>query len=190
MEANHDYSKFAAEAPSADSLAVLASLAEHLYLAEQEVELKTEELREAQRKLLYISGSQIPELMDEVGMSEFTTTSGIKIAVRDNLRVSPPAARRQEVYDWLEARGYGDLVKHNVTAGFGKEESAKAEELVGYLEGLGLPTKDERKVESQTLKKFVKEQLAEGNDIPLDLFGAHEFRQTKITAKPESVFGD
>lgn len=190
MSETPDYSDFQAEAPTVDSLSRLGALAQDLYLAELEQAQAEENLKAAQRKVRDISEHQIPELMDEVGVSEFTTKSGIKLAVTDNLRVSPPAARRQEAYDWLIERGYGDLVKHNVIIGFGRDEEATAMELINHLDEMGLRTKDERKVESQTLKKQIRELLAEGADVPLDLFGTTQYRQTKITQKPNSVFGD
>ena len=173
-----------------DSLSRLGALAQDLYLAELEVAQAQENLKEAQRKERDISEHQIPELMDEVGVSEFTTKSGIKLAVSDNLRVSPPAARRQEAYDWLIARGFGDLVKHNVIIGFGRDEADQAESLSEHLMMEGYTTKDERKVESQTLKKQIRTLLEEGEDVPLDLFGTTQYRQTKITQKPNSAFGD
>lgn len=190
MEANHDYADFSAEAPSTDSLTKLGQLATELYQAEVEVALAQEALKEAQQRERDIGEYRIPELMDEIGIQEFKTKSGIKLAVSDNLRVSPPAARRQEAYDWLIARGFGDLVKRNVIVNFGRDESMQASELMEELDDKGLHVKEERKVESQTLKKQIRELLEAGEDVPLDLFGTTQFRKTKITAKPESVFGD
>ena len=106
------------------------------------------------------------------------------------LRASIPVARRPEAHEWLTDQGHGDLIKRNVTVGFGREESEAAQALFDQLVGDGLKVKDEQKVEPSTLKKFVKDQLEEGNAIPLDLFGAVQFRQAKITAKPKSEFGD
>lgn len=185
-----DYSDFTKEAPSTDALSQLGVLANDLYLAELEQAQAEETLRAAQRKVRAISEVSIPELMDEVGVSEFTTKSGIKLSVKDNLRVSPPAARRQEAYDWLVEHGLGDLVKRNVIVGFGRDEGDQALELLEDLEGKGLRTKEERKVESATLKKHIRELLEQGADVPLDLFGTTQFRQTKITQKPDSAFGD
>ena len=190
MEATNDYSGFQAEAPSSNDLQTLSSLANDLYLAEKNVAQAEETLKAAQQKLRDISEHQIPELMDEIGVSEFTTKSGIKIAVKDNLRVSPPAARREECWDWIEENGYGEIVKRNITVALGINEEERAEELVRVLRSEGYATAEERRVESSTLKKFVKERLEAGDSIPLDLFGTVEFRQTKITQRPDSVFGD
>lgn len=177
-------------APSKSDLSELSQLASDLYRAELELQEAEETYKAAQRRVRDISEHQIPELMDEIGMAEFTTTSGIKISVKDSLRVSPPAARRQECWDWIEEQGYGDLVKRNVIVGFGRNEDSDALALRDKLEAEGLAVKDERKVESATLKKFIKERLEAGDNVPLDMFGTVEYRQTKITQRPGSVFGE
>jgi len=185
----HDYSADL-EAPSTDRLAELSSLANDLYLAELDVVERKRELEEAQAKADDISQQQIPQLMESIGIEEFTTTSGVKLSIKDIIRAAPPAARRAEAYAWLKEHGYGDLIKHNIIVGFGRDEEQDANDLAADLERKGLRTKDELKVESQTMKKFVKDRLAAGQAIPMDLFGVRQFKQAKITAKPESAFGD
>ncbi len=185
-----DYSKFQTEAPTNNDLTTLSNLASVLYLAETELAQAEEAVREAQRKVRDIAEHRIPELMDEIGVSEFTTKSGIKLKVSDQMRVSVPAARRDECWDWMTQHGYGDLVKHKVIASFGRDEEEAASGLMELLEANGCNAKDERKVEPSTLKKFIQEQLEAGREVPLDLFGAVRFRRTKITSKPESVFGE
>jgi hypothetical protein len=189
-ELPYDYSDDLADAPSTNELAELSSLANDLYLAELEVATKKRELEEAQAKADDISQQQIPDLMETLGIEEFTTTSGVKISIRAILRAAPPAARRAEAYRYLEEKGFGDLIKRNIVVGFGRGEEEAAANLVADLDGKGLRTKDEVKVEPQTLKKWVKGQLAAGVHVPPDLFGVREFRQAKIKAKPESAFGD
>lgn len=179
-----------ADAPSTNSLAELSSLANDLYLAELEVAEAKIKLEEAQAKSDDISQQQIPQLMETIGIEEFTTTSGVKLSIKDILRAAPPAARRPEAYKWLEDNGFGDLIKRNIVVGFGRGEEDAAASLVQELDGKGLRTKDEIKVEAQTLKKWVKDRLAAGEAVPMDLFGVRQFKQAKITAKPESAFGD
>ena len=45
-------------------------------------------------------------------------------------------------------------------------------ELMNYLQDGGLTVKFNESVHAQTMKAFLKEQIAKGSDIPLDLFGA------------------
>ncbi len=187
---NSDYSKFTADAPTTNDLASLSSLANDLYIAELELLKQEEAVRAAQQAVRDIAEHKIPELMDEIGVSEFTTKSGIKLGVKDVVRASIPVARREEAYAWLDERGYGDLIKHNIVVGFGRGEEGQAKTLLHNLEVAGMRTKDERKVESATLRKLVTDLLKDGADIPMDMFGANQFRRAKITARPDSHFGE
>lgn len=185
----YDYSDDLTE-PTSNDLAELSSLANDLYLAQLDVAEKKRELEEVQARADDIAQVQIPGLMETIGIEEFTTTSGVKLSIKQVLRAAPPAARRAEAYAYLRERGFGDLVKRNIVVGFGRGEEDAAAALVADLDGKGFRTKDEEKVEPQTLKKWVKDQLAAGVHVPADLFGVREFREAKITAKPESAFGD
>jgi SpoVK/Ycf46/Vps4 family AAA+-type ATPase len=185
-----DYSEFEQSAPSSGDLQNLSALAHEMYLAELRVLDVAEELKKTQEQVRKISEDLIPELMKEIGIAEFTTHAGVKLCVKDVLRASIPVARRSEAYKWLNDNGHGDLIKRNITVGFGRGEGDEALELLEDLDAKGLRVKDEEKIEPSTLKKFVGDQLKEGNMIPLDLFGAYQFKQAKITARPETAFGD
>lgn len=185
-----DYSADLADAPSSNSLAELSSLANNLYLAELAVIEADIKLKEARAKADDIAEQQIPQLMEQIGIEEFTTTSGVRLSVKDIVRTGIPVARRPEAYKWLEDNGFGDMVKRNIVVGFGRGEGDAAASLIQELDGKGLRTKDEMKVEPQTLKKFVKDRLEAGQAVPMELFGVRQFKQAKITAKPETAFGD
>lgn len=189
MEAN-PYEQFTTESPSNDDIANLGDLANDLYLADLKLLEAQEKVREAQSTVNSIAEQQIPELMDRLGLSSFETKSGVKLSVKDVIRTSIPKARRQEAYTWLDEHGQGDLIKHNVTVSFGRAEGKEASKLIKELDSQGLLVKDDQKVEPSTLKKFVGDRLKEGAQIPMDLFGASQFRKAKIESRPETVFGD
>jgi hypothetical protein len=184
------YKQFTSESPDSTQLAQLGDLANDLFLAELKLLEAQEKSREAQELVRNIAEQQIPELMDDLGLASFETKSGVKLTVADVIRASIPKVRREEAYKWMDDEGYGDLVKHNVTISFGRDEGDQAEELIEDLDAKGLRVKDEKKVESSTLRKFVGDRLEEGADIPMDLFGAAQFRKAKIVSRPETIFGD
>jgi hypothetical protein len=188
--ASNPYEKFATDTPDTDGLTQLGALANDLFLAELKLQEAQEGVREAQRMVNSIAEQQIPELMDRIGLSSFETKTGVKLTVSDVVRASIPKVRRQEAYEWMEAEGFGELVKHNVSVSFGRAEGKQAEELIERLIGEGLLVNDEQKVESSTLRKFVGDRLEEGANIPMDLFGAAQFRKAKIVSRPETIFGD
>lgn len=186
----HDYSEFQQSAPSAGDMASLSSLAHDLYLAETELAEAEKKVAAAKKRVMRIADEQIPELMAQIGIAEFTTSAGIKLSIKDVVRASIPVARRPEAHNWLKERGHGDMVKRTVLVAFARGEEERAAKLQEELTKKGHTVKDEEKVESATLRKFVREQLEAGEMIPLDLFGAAKFQQAKITSRPESAFGD
>tara|TARA_R110000737_G_scaffold130655_1_gene162662 strand:+ start:642 stop:1214 length:573 start_codon:yes stop_codon:yes gene_type:complete len=190
MTDSNDYSKFIETAPDTDGLASLAQLATDLYLAEISAAEAAEAAKDAQQKVLNISQHRIPELMTKLGMSEFTTTNGIKLKIAPSYRASISKARKGEAHAWLDENGEGGMIKHNVLVGFARDSGDAAAKLMNDLEDKGFNVKDEEKIESSTLRAWVKRQLESGADIPMDLFGASKQDIAKITAKPETMFGE
>ena len=82
------------------------------------------------------------------------------------------------------------MIKHNVLVGFARDSGDAAAMLMNDLVDKGFNVKDEEKIESSTLRAWVKRQLESGADIPMDLFGASKQDIAKITAKPETMFGE
>jgi hypothetical protein len=83
----------------------------------------------------------------------------------------------------LEEHDFGGLIKTAVTVQFGKGEDEKAVELYERLVAEGLVVEADREVNAQTLKAFLREQLAAAAPVPLDLFGARPVWVAKIKTK-------
>lgn len=177
-------------APANEGLAQLSQLATDLYLAEVRAAECAEVAKAANENVRRIAEGLIPELMAELGMEEFKTTSGISLSIKPSYRASILKARREEAYAWLDENGEGDMIKHSIVAGFARGQDESADELRERLEGEGFNVKDEEKIESSTLRAWVKRMLEEGKMIPMDLFGAAKVDIAKITARPESMFGE
>jgi hypothetical protein len=105
----------------------------------------------------------------------------MKVSTKEDVYASIPKGNEENAYEWLNENGFGGIIKHVVSASFGKEEDSRAAEFVKAAQELGLTPEDKRSIHSATLKAFVKEQLAQGKNIPLELFGA--FQITKATVK-------
>lgn len=138
------------------------------------------ELTAMKEKLSY---ELIPQAMQQLGLQTLELKTGEKIAIKPLLRVTPKVEDRPVVYQWLRDNGFGDLVKNEISASFGKGEDAKAENFKQEVIKLGLLPKQVEKVEPSTLRAFVNEQVVEKgrDDLPLDKFGAFIGQQTKIT---------
>lgn len=184
------YKQFTSESPDSTQLAQLGDLANDLFLAELKLLEAQEKSREAQEVVRNIAEQQIPELMDTLGIASFETKSGVKLTVADVIRASIPKVRREEAYKWMDEAGFGGLVKHKVIINFGRDEGEAAADLIQDLKTDGHMVSDEKKVESSTLRKFVGDLLNDGKKIPMDLFGAAQFRKAKIVSRPATIFGD
>ena len=75
------------------------------------------------------------------------------------------------------------MIKNQISAEFGKGEDKSAGEFIDNIKSLGYEPKQKVWVEPMTLKAFVREQIAEGVDIPLVTFGIFVGAETKISKK-------
>ena len=176
-----DYSAFTIdETLDAGKLASLSNLVDHQLDEEMEVARLEGLLKDTQERLRDVAERQIPDLMDEIGLDTITTSAGLKVSVKTTLRASVPVAQRDTAWDWLDAHGHGGMIKRSVQVAFNRDQESAADELVDGLRSKFPNVKTERKVEPSTLKAFIREQLEEGNEVPMELFGAFEQRRAKI----------
>ena len=94
--------------------------------------------------------------------------------------MSVPAEKKRDAYAWLRESGFGDLIKNTVAIDFGRGEDDNAEALKEYCQEHGMTYSDKEGVHAQTLKAFIKEQMAKGVDVPLELFGAYPYSKAVI----------
>ena len=164
---------------SGGELAQLQRLAEEQARAEAKVKRIEADLNEAREQLKDLAERQVPELMDQIGIPEFKTNSGLSIKIAETIRASIPKARAPEAFSWLKNNGHAAMIKRLVSVAFGKGEDDQAEELRLKL-AKDYEVDDVASVHPSTLSAFVREKLSEGEDIPLDLLGVHRQRVAKI----------
>ena len=97
-----------------------------------------------------------------------------------------PVSRQEEAFNWLRKQGFGSLIKNNVILTFNKDEDKTAVEVFEDLQSKGHNVIQKAKVESQTLKAFAKEQVQNGHEIPMDLFGVYVANKTIIKEKEKN----
>jgi hypothetical protein len=166
-------------------LSAIAALARDQLEAEIEVEKATEVLKEANEKLSLIAKVKLPALMDEAEQTEITTKDGIRVSIKESYKASISQENSSKALKWLEENGHENLIKREFKIEFGKDEESWAKKFEVDLSKRKRPLKHElkRTVHATTLAAFVREQVGEGEDIPLDLFGAYRMRQAKLTVK-------
>lgn len=171
--------------PTDSTLSTLSQLGEDFYDAESEVLRLEALLKRAKTRRDNIQLTEIPEFLYEVGITEFATKD-LKVKVSEMLQVTPKKENRPLVLAMLEKQGAGNLIKSLVTVQFNRGQDEKAKKIIALLREHDLAPKQEKKVESQTLKKHVKDRLEAGKVVDMDLFGAKQFKKASfVDGAPE-----
>ncbi len=156
--------------------------AEQVQLESELAELE-EQLKAKAKAIRKLSEEIIPAKMAELGLESVTLSDGSAVKVKQKVQASIPVRYREDAFKWLRDNGHGDLIKNQVSAVFGKGEDVRANEFINSVNQLGYEPQQKLWVEPMTLKAFVREQIADGVEIPMDKFGVFVGAETKITKK-------
>jgi hypothetical protein len=172
------------------------SLLAELDAAETFVEGIAKKLSKTRHELETI---KLVELFDDAGMAEMTLPDGTKVKKGLDVSGSLPKpgekdseeeasaklARRIAALEWLNANGYGPLIKASVTAEWDKGDAAKADALVEALRGdNSVKLKRTDDIHAGTLKAQVRDRIKKGLQTPLDLLGVTVLPAVLLTKKP------
>lgn len=163
------------------SLNQMTALARNLADLDAEVERHEANLKEAKERARALREETIPSAMQELGLSELKLETGQKLSIKQDVYAAIPSESKDAAYGWLDTNGFGGLIKVEVVANYSKGEAAAALQLQQELVERGLSARCEQSVHSQTLKAFLREQIADGANVPLDLFGARPVWVAKIS---------
>ena len=162
------------------TLEELSSLSRELVRAEQEVAEAESTLKALKEKARLLREETVPCAMQELGVNELKLDSGDAISIKSEVFAKIPDDRREEAYAWLEHQGLGGVIKTQVELMLGKGEIELARNLRDEFAGRGIDTHVNSTIHPQTLKAVLKEQLAKGVNVPLDLFGARAVFVAKV----------
>lgn len=186
-----DYSLDASES-GADALARIGKLAAEQGLIELEIEDLEEKLKEAKKRLEHFSQKLLPEAMDQAGLDQIRTRGGLNVVVEDVVRASLPqdSAKRVRAFEYLRQTGDDGLIKREFVIAFGRDSRTSADAFSEMLRNWAELNKttsyeisDEQTIHNQSLVAFVRRQLRDGAEIPLDAFGAFVQRTAKLKRK-------
>jgi hypothetical protein len=168
-----------------NSMARLYGLAQKQKEAEALVTALQKQLADAQTALDLIAGKELPELMQELRLSDFTLDNGTKITIKESIHTSIPKARQDDAFKWLEDHGHSGVIKRQFKIAFNRDEEAWANKFQADLAKRKKPVNAviERKVEPPTLKALVTRELEAGKTIPQDLFGVHRRKLSTVEVK-------
>jgi hypothetical protein len=168
------------EVPKEEKLSELAKAIKIMANLEDEIQCMTDNLKKLDEEYANVQRNIIPDIFDEIGISDFTMADGTKVRVDRDYAASITEANKSEAFAWLEKEGHEDIIKHDVVIKLKKGENETYKEVVNDLQLMGVDFNDKEYVHPLTLKAFVKEQMTNGSDIPQETFGIFPIRITKL----------
>lgn len=159
------------------SVGALAKRAKELEKEVEELESVLKERQEQRRKLLE---DTIPAMLSELGMKSFKMADGSNIEVKPFYSASIKEESRAKAYEWLRENGFDDIIKNTVSVRFGRGEDGLCDTLLNQLREQNYPVEQSQKIEPQTLKAWVREQVERGSEFPTELFGVYVGQKATI----------
>ena len=183
-------------APASNELGAIADMAQQMFDLEEEIVAIELSLKQKKQDLNKLANQDLPDLMQELNIKDFSLNNGAKVKVEDVVSASVPSQssiirakgddkaeleiRQQQCFEWLRANGGAELIKSNVEVQFGRDEDALCNEFTQELKNRSLHYKHAIGVHPATINSFIKEKIDNGQNIPRDLFKIYEGRRAKI----------
>lgn len=166
--------------PREQKLRELSGLVSTQTALEDRLEMLEDQAKKAKERIKQISEVQIPEIMQSIGVRQFTLTNGFKITVKPWYNMTPKEENIAAAYDWLDGNGHGDIVKHSLTL----EVRLTQANLLGAIKALAdegqISRTEKNAIHHMTAGSWVKGQLESGQPIPRELLGVTTGFKTKI----------
>lgn len=181
MNTNDAYAAFKDETPAEETFAALNALVEAIHAKELEVETVATDLAKKQEELRILNNVQLVNLMDELKLEKFRTSSGLDIEIEEKIEAGISEQNRAAAHKWLEDNGHGGMIKRQIGVDFAKNQQAAADALVKELTGKFSAVTEKKAVHPSTLKAWTREMLKDGKNFPPELFGVFRRRVASIT---------
>ena len=165
-----------------NQISTISFLANEQMKLEDEIKYLEEQLKAKKSTLEELATKTLPDALTEAGVHGFTLANGMDGTVKSFVSARISKSNEEEAFRWLVENEHGGIIKTIVSVDAGKDLDL-ASQATKALEDCGLDVSQYRNGHSQTLKKFVREQVEAGVSIPLDLFGAYIGQKTTIERK-------
>ena len=151
----------------------VAHISRQIMYSESTIAKLEETLKEEKKNLLKLTDEEMPAILNEMGISKFTLDDGSEVVVKQTYGGSITQANKEEAFAWLRDKGHDDNIKNSITCTFGRGEDDQANSFAEMAEKNGYIPESKTAVHPQTLRAWVKEQTENGNEFPMELFGAY-----------------
>lgn len=167
-----------------DTLALITTAADELRRATAAENALAYQFETACAETKRLREAVLPPLMDEAGVKELSLDDGTRLVRTDEVYASVSKANLPKAAEWLEANGYGALVKSKITIEFERGDKKTADTATAVLTKAKIGFDNSFAINVATLKSFCKESLANGVKLPLSI-NVHE--QATVTLKTPKV---
>ena len=168
------------EAVDSSGLKSIAELARAVRTKSEEVQRLEAQFKEAKKQLLKLTDEDLPAMLLELGLSAFELDDGSKVTVRPTYGAHIKAENKETAFNWLRANGFEDIIKNTVSCQFGRGEDQEAVAFMEQAQQLGYSAEQKTDVHASTLKAWVKERVENGEEFPMELFGAFVGQRANI----------
>lgn len=168
------------EAVDSSGLKSIAELARAVRTKSEEVQRLEAQFKEAKKQLLKLTDEDLPAMLLELGLSAFELDDGSKVTVRPTYGAHIKAENKETAFNWLRANGFEDIIKNTVSCQFGRGEDQEAVAFMEQAQQLGYAAEQKTDVHASTLKAWVKERVENGEEFPMELFGAFVGQRANI----------
>jgi hypothetical protein len=162
-----------------EDLSTLTGMADAIIRQDEYTKKVEGELKEAKKKLLKMTDEDLPTMMTEANTIKFVMEDGSEVSIKPQYGASIRVDNRPTAYQWLRDNGFGYLIKNQIIVSFGVDEDEIATEFMNFIEGhLKVKYQKENlvsqveKIEPMSLRTWVKERNENGEEFPMELFGA------------------
>lgn len=164
-----------------NQLKYLTSLIEKLESKQQELDDAQKEVDRINDEVSNLSRNVIPSLFDELGVKNLTLQNGRSVSIKSEWVGSISEGNKAAAMSWLEENGHGSIVKKSMAIELKKGESETATKIREWLVANKIFSfKEGASVHHSTLKSWINEQKAKGADLPEELFGCFQVKETKV----------
>jgi hypothetical protein len=167
---------------SQDSLLKLSGFCKEYKDIEKEISTLEEQLKGKKEKLEYVSRTQIPTILNEVGLSEIRLSTGEKVIVEDKLKASISDKNYSLAYrNMIKEEGGDDFAVTKIDSLFKSRAviNEVSDDVLEVLISNNIPYDMDRSIHWQTLQKYCKGKLENGKPIPEGI-GVFQYQETKI----------
>lgn len=156
------------ELPKKPTVNTLRMLSERLLKLKEQTERSKVIYEKNKEALRLLQEEHLPAVMAELGLLSTKLQNGAELALSKNYFAKIPAGAEKDALAWLEAHGSAAIAKQTLNVTHDHFEQAKK-----ACENAGVPYDVSLKINPQTLKAFVREQLEKGENLPFETFGVY-----------------